>query len=66
MRQHEVVHWIKSSRSTSQGGTCVEVAAIAGTRAVRDSTDRRGGVLLVPYVAFEALKMAIRGGGLRG
>lgn len=39
--------WRKSSRSSGQGGACVEVATnLPGVVAVRDSKDRNGPVLV--------------------
>lgn len=37
--------WRKASRSGGNGGNCVEVAALTGHMAVRDSKDRSGPVL---------------------
>ena len=37
--------WRKSSYSGSNGGNCIEVAATAGTVAVRDSKDLAGHIL---------------------
>ena len=38
--------WIKSSYSGSEGGQCVEIAALSdGTRLVRDTKNRDGGTL---------------------
>lgn len=39
--------WRKSTRSTDNGGDCVEVAAFPHTIAVRDSKDPRG-----PHLTF--------------
>ncbi|MEV3924813.1 DUF397 domain-containing protein [Actinomadura coerulea] len=39
--------WRRSSRSTSSGGNCVELADVAGAVAVRDSKDPDGPVLLL-------------------
>ena len=39
--------WRKSSRSSSNGGHCVEVAVVNGSTAVRDSKDPDG-----PKLAF--------------
>jgi len=40
--------WHRSSRSTSSGGNCVELADVAGAVvAVRDSKDPDGSVLLL-------------------
>ncbi|QKW39324.1 DUF397 domain-containing protein [Actinomadura sp. NAK00032] len=47
--------WRKSSRSTNNGGNCVELASIPGTVAVRDSKDPDGPKLLVTRRAFAAL-----------
>ena len=41
--------WFKSSYSNSEGGACVEVAALPGTVHVRDSKDAAG-----PQLAFRA------------
>ncbi|WP_064455917.1 DUF397 domain-containing protein [Streptomyces hygroscopicus] len=43
----DVLEWIKSSYSTADGPSCVEVAATPGTVHVRDSKDRQG-----PQLAF--------------
>lgn len=39
--------WFKSSYSNSEGGACVEIAALPGTVHVRDSKDAGG-----PQLAF--------------
>lgn len=44
--------WRKSSRSTNNGGHCVELASAHGTVAVRDSKDPDGPRLLVSRRAF--------------
>ena len=41
----KAVTWRKSSYSGSNGGNCIEVAAAAGTVAVRDSKNPHGPVL---------------------
>jgi hypothetical protein len=46
--------WRKSSRSTSNGGDCVEVAALHGVIAVRDSKDPHGPALILDRAAFGA------------
>lgn len=51
------VAWRKSSRSTSTGGNCVELAGVAGAVAVRDSKDPEGPVLLLTR---EALRTAVQ------
>jgi hypothetical protein len=46
----------KSSRSNGNGGACVEVADLPdGSRAVRDSKDRGGPVLLFTPAEWQAL-----------
>ncbi|MBO2465072.1 DUF397 domain-containing protein [Actinomadura violacea] len=47
--------WRKSSRSTTQGGECVEVAAFPGTIGMRDSKDPEGGHLALAPERFAAL-----------
>ncbi|GAA2278986.1 hypothetical protein GCM10010402_39480 [Actinomadura luteofluorescens] len=44
--------WRRSSRSTSSGGNCVELADAAGAVAVRDSKDPDGPVLLLTRAAL--------------
>ncbi|RAY16773.1 DUF397 domain-containing protein [Actinomadura craniellae] len=52
------VAWRRSSRSTSSGGNCVELADVAGAVvAVRDSKDPDGPVLLLTRAA---LRTALR------
>ncbi|MEO3923607.1 DUF397 domain-containing protein [Micromonosporaceae bacterium B7E4] len=48
--------WRKSSRSNSNGGNCVEVAAglAPGVVGVRDSNDRQGPVLTFGSSAWQA------------
>ncbi|WP_067794559.1 DUF397 domain-containing protein [Actinomadura formosensis] len=46
------VAWRRSSRSTSSGGNCVELADVAGAVAVRDSKDPDGPVLLLTRAAL--------------
>ncbi|SCG70517.1 protein of unknown function [Micromonospora echinaurantiaca] len=49
--------WRKSSHSGDEGA-CVEVAAIPGTVAVRDSKDPAGPALLFPPAAWAAFAAA--------
>jgi hypothetical protein len=49
------IQWCKASRSTNNGGHCVELASVPGTVAVRDSKDPDGPKLLVTRRAFAAL-----------
>ncbi|GAA2639464.1 DUF397 domain-containing protein [Actinomadura fulvescens] len=46
------LNWRKSSRSSSQGDTCVEVASMHGAVAIRDSKDPHGPVLAVTRAAL--------------
>ena len=53
--------WRKSSHSGSNGGNCVEVAALAGGhRAVRDSKDPDGPALLFSPADWRAFTAALR------
>lgn len=47
--------WRKSSRSTNNGGDCVELASVPGTVAIRDSKDPDGPKLALSPQAFAAL-----------
>ncbi|GAA4240219.1 hypothetical protein GCM10022254_64120 [Actinomadura meridiana] len=44
--------WRKSSRSTSNGAECVELADAVGAVAVRDSKDPDGPILLLTRAAL--------------
>lgn len=44
--------WRKASRSTSNGGNCVEVASVPGTTAIRDSKDPSGPKLIMSHDDF--------------
>ncbi|MWA05579.1 DUF397 domain-containing protein [Actinomadura sp. LD22] len=52
--------WQKSSRSTTQGGECVEVAAFSGVIGVRDSKDRKAGHLALTPEQFAALVRCLK------
>lgn len=55
--------WVKSSYSGSQGGNCVEVAALpGGGRAVRDSKAPHGPALSLTAAEWAAFTAAIRDG----
>ncbi|TDC66879.1 DUF397 domain-containing protein [Actinomadura sp. GC306] len=56
------LQWRKSSKSGSEGGTCVEVAGMEGDVAVRDSTDPNGPKLAFGRPAFGTLVSDIRAG----
>lgn len=53
--------WRKSSRSTTQGGECVEVAALSGTIGVRDSKAPEDGHLTLAPAQFASLVQRIKG-----
>jgi hypothetical protein len=54
------LHWVKSSRSSGQGGACVEVAAVDSTFYVRDSKNPTNGMLSVAPAAWRAFVDAVR------
>ncbi|TDD70346.1 DUF397 domain-containing protein [Actinomadura darangshiensis] len=54
--------WRKSSRSSGQGGACVEVAALTPTIAIRDSKDPSGPRLVLDADAAASLLTAIKAG----
>ncbi|MCW3839652.1 DUF397 domain-containing protein [Micromonospora yasonensis] len=56
--------WRTSTRSSSNGGNCVEVADnLPGVVLVRDSKDRTGGTLTFPPAAWRAFVHGLRGSG---
>ncbi|WP_242885373.1 DUF397 domain-containing protein [Actinomadura litoris] len=56
------VSWRKSTKSGSEGGTCVEVAAAESLIALRDSKDPEGPRLEFGRRAFGVLVSEIRAG----
>ncbi|WP_084000373.1 DUF397 domain-containing protein [Actinomadura kijaniata] len=52
--------WRKSSRSSAQGDQCVEVAAVPGVVAIRDSKDPDGPRLVVERNNFHHITAAIK------
>ncbi|MFE9106436.1 DUF397 domain-containing protein [Actinomadura geliboluensis] len=48
----ENLNWRKSTHSGPNGGNCVELAAVTGAIAVRDSKDPDGPVLLLTRAAL--------------
>ncbi|QKW39067.1 DUF397 domain-containing protein [Actinomadura sp. NAK00032] len=54
--------WRKSSRSTGQGGDCVEMAAMLPAIAIRDSKDPAGPHLVVSAATAQTLIDAIKRG----
>jgi hypothetical protein len=54
--------WRKSSYTGSSGTNCVEVAALPGTVAVRDSKDPGGPVLTLTPAAWRSFVAAVKAG----
>ncbi|TDB87077.1 DUF397 domain-containing protein [Actinomadura sp. KC216] len=54
------VVWRKASRTTNNGGACVELAPVSSTIAVRDSKDPDGPKLFLTRRAFTALLSDIK------
>lgn len=54
--------WRKSSRSSDNGGQCVEVANLPGVVAVRDSKDPGGPKLLFTPTQWNAFTKSIKAG----
>jgi hypothetical protein len=54
-----IINWRKSTRSTGNGGECVEVGS-ADAVYVRDTTDRGGVTLSVPAGAWTAFLGTLR------
>ncbi|TDD60710.1 DUF397 domain-containing protein [Actinomadura darangshiensis] len=52
--------WRKSSRSSNNGGNCVELARIDDTVAIRDSKDPDGPKVLLTPQALRVLGEAIK------
>ncbi|SEG70436.1 protein of unknown function [Thermomonospora echinospora] len=53
--------WRKSSRSTNNGGDCVELASLTGVVAVRDSKDPSGPVLAFARREWGSLLRSLKG-----
>jgi hypothetical protein len=52
--------WRKSSYSGGNGGSCVETASESDVILVRDTTDRDGGTLALPAVAWRKFIDSLR------
>ncbi|NVI85812.1 DUF397 domain-containing protein [Actinomadura sp. BRA 177] len=52
--------WRKSSRSSNNGGNCVELARINDTVAIRDSKDPDGPKLLLTPRSLRGLTQALK------
>jgi hypothetical protein len=49
----ETLIWVKAKKSGGSSGNCVEIAVTAdGNRAIRDSKNPSGGILLVSHAVF--------------
>ncbi|GAA4235861.1 DUF397 domain-containing protein [Actinomadura meridiana] len=57
-----MIKWRKASRSTSEGGACVEVAKFHGAVAVRDSKDPDGPAFALPISAARTLLETVKRG----
>ncbi|MFI0480348.1 DUF397 domain-containing protein [Actinomadura sp. 9N215] len=54
------VVWRKATRTTENGGDCVEVASILETIVVRDSKDPHGPTLTMSYNDFRHLTKTLK------
>ncbi len=54
--------WHKSTYSSDQGGNCIEVADLEGLRAVRDSKNRAGSVLMFTAAQWSAFTAGVQAG----
>lgn len=54
--------WVKSSRSDSQGGQCVEVAVTPNIVGVRDSKDQNGALLAFTTDGWAAFLAGVKAG----
>ncbi len=66
MRDSKRTAWRKSSYTSQEGGTCVELANLTTTVGVRDSTDPGGPVLQFGRDAVAGLLSRIKNGDLDG
>lgn len=58
-------NWVKSSHSGGNGGDCVELAALSGSRiAVRDSKRPYGPVLRFTTAEWNAFRTSLKDGDL--
>jgi hypothetical protein len=60
MEGTSALSWRKSSFSGNNGGNCVEVGTAPGSVAVRDTTDRDGGTLIIPADVWQAFTATIK------
>ncbi|WP_106398785.1 DUF397 domain-containing protein [Actinocorallia populi] len=66
MRQSSEPQWRKSSRSSHEGGNCVEVAELSGKIGVRDSKNPSTHMHAFERTAFRAFLHAVRTGRRHG
>ena len=52
--------WRKSTRSSGNGGACVETGNLPGVVLVRDATNRDGGTLTFSAKAWERFTASLR------
>jgi hypothetical protein len=55
----------RRSRFSSPNGNCVEIAAVPGGTAVRDSKDPDGPALIYPAASVRSFVTAVRAGEIR-
>ncbi|MER5563752.1 DUF397 domain-containing protein [Streptomyces sp. NPDC002506] len=55
--------WYKSSYSSDQGGSCIEIAKLTGQVGIRDSKDKSGPALVVPTTAWSSFVGFAKVGG---
>ncbi|MFI5723634.1 DUF397 domain-containing protein [Streptomyces cyaneofuscatus] len=60
---HRIVHWFKSSYSGGSGTECVEVADLAATVGVRDSTRPHGPHISVGRAAWAGFVASVEDHG---
>lgn len=58
-RELAAAQWRVSSHSQQGGSTCVEVAALPGRVAIRDTTRRTAGHLAVPATTWSAFVRSV-------
>jgi hypothetical protein len=56
--------WFKSSYSNDSGGSCVEIADLTSSVAVRDSKDKKGPALVVSLAAWSSFVDLVQSGAL--
>ncbi|GAA0631996.1 hypothetical protein GCM10010174_61200 [Kutzneria viridogrisea] len=54
--------WVKSTQSNGQGAECVETARLTHAKAIRDSKNKSGGVLIFSDRAFDTFIQGAKAG----